>query len=70
MDQETVLPLTKFGKEYRYNYYRNNKEKWLGTTTCQLCNVTFKKNNKWSHNNTNRHKFKHALTILFENSIL
>lgn len=43
-------------KQYRKEYYQNNKDKWLKEKKCNLCGVTYNASTKWKHYKTKKHK--------------
>ena len=48
-------------KEYRREYYENNKDKYMGDFLCVHCNVIISKSNKSRHSNSKIHLYNKEL---------
>jgi len=58
-------------KEYKRQYYLENKSKWEKTETCELCNMTYKIIHRSRHNKTKKHQMLLNLKMIdkLENEI-
>ena len=65
-NQKKKLRKTENMKQYKKDYYYNNKDKLYTPVMCDVCNCNYSQATKYQHFHTRKHKNNVLLKELFE----